>query len=131
MTIRITAACPVDLMADANNLAMVLAHGPADELTYRNPSWQDAAGNLYAVASFDAPPEWVQGAQSALVRPEWDAEPYTISMAAARRAQEAMVFWAGEGSHPAAKVGVLTASAYTPPLDALAAMGLTPVPVEI
>lgn len=88
---RITVACPEPLISDANHLAMVLAEGPADALTYRNPSWQDADGNLYAAASFVAQPSWVDAAQEPLERPEWDTD-YTVNMAAANRAQAVLSF---------------------------------------
>ena len=127
---RITLSCPEALRPDANNLAMVLAFGPPDALTYGALNWQDADGNLYAAASFLARPEWITAAQSTLQRPEWDTQPYTISMAAANRAQDALVFWSGEGPIPQAAPGALTAVAGMEGLDALAAMGLARVEDE-
>ena len=118
----VTVACPEAIIPDANDLAMVLAFSPADELTYGALNWQDAAGNLYAAASFEARDEWVIGAQSELTRPEWDVEPYVVNMAAARRAQAALVF-AQEGVDSTAST--LTAIAGMDGLAALAAMGLT------
>jgi hypothetical protein len=117
---RITAACPEAMLADCNALAMVLAFGPPDGLTYRNPQWVDGDGNLYAAASFEARPEWIGMAQSPLVRPEWDTGEI-VDMAAAARAQAALVF-ALEPT-PAAP-GQLTAIGGMDGLDALAAMGL-------
>lgn len=127
---RITVACPETLRDDANNLAMVLAFGPADALTYGGLNWQDAQGNLYASASFEARPEWVAGAQSPLQRPEWDSKPYVISMAAANRAQAALVFWAGEGSIPQAVADKLTAIGGMEGPVALVAMGLVMVEIR-
>jgi len=124
---RITVACPEALRDDANNLAMVLAYGPADGMTYNALNWQDADGNLYAAASFEASEEWVAAAQGPLVRPAWDTEPYTISMAAANRAQDALVFWSGEGDVPQATLGKLTAVVGDSGPASLAAMGLTMV----
>jgi len=121
---RITVACPDALRVDANNLAMVLAFGPPDELTYGALNWTDANGNLYAAASFEAGPEFLGAAQSALARPAWDVEPYTISMAAAGRAQAALVLWNGEDDMPQAMPAALTAIAGMGGLAALAAMGL-------
>ena len=68
--IRITVACPDAMRDDANALAMVLAEGPDDGATYGAAHWQDAQGNTYAVASFEASPEWVQAAQGTLSRPD-------------------------------------------------------------
>lgn len=120
---RITAACPTALISDSNQLAMVLAFGPADALTYRNPSWVDAEGNLYAAASFIVRPEWVTAAQGTLVRPAWDAEePYTIDMDAAQRAQDSLVF---ATTPTLATPDTLTAIGGMEGREALAAMGLT------
>lgn len=120
---RITVACPEALISDANNLAQVLAFGPADAMTYRGLNWRDAAGNLYAAASFEARDEWVIGAQAPLARPAWDTD-QTISMAAARRAQAALVF--AQEATPAMP-DKLTALAGPDGPAALAMMGLSPV----
>ena len=69
---RLTATAPEALRDACNHLAMCLAYGPADGLTYGEPKWQDADGNLYAAASFVARDEWIQGASSPMQRPAWD-----------------------------------------------------------
>ena len=125
--IRITAAAPEAMMGDCNALAMALAYSEADGQTYRAATLQDAQGNRYAAASWEARPEWVMAAQQPLVRPAWDTE-QIIDMAAAGRAQAALVFWMpGETEAPQAAPGVLTAIGGMSGPDALAAMGLTPV----
>ena len=84
---RMTFACPAAHVADANNLAMVLAYSEADALTYRDAAWRDAAGNLYAVASsMVVVAGFVANATSPLVRPGWDTTG-VIDMDAAARAQ--------------------------------------------
>jgi hypothetical protein len=88
---RITVACPEGMVSDANNLAMVLAHGPDDGRTYGEPSWLDAHGNLYACASFPVGEEWLGAAQMQLIRPTWDTDE-SIDMSAAQRAQMALLF---------------------------------------
>lgn len=118
---RITAACPEALIADANQLAMCLAYGPADGETYRLPcGWQDANGNLYSAASWEASEEWIAAAQAPLTRPAWDVDEI-IDMEAAARAQAALVF-----SLDSVKANVLnlTAIAGVSGPDALVAMGL-------
>jgi hypothetical protein len=123
---RITAACPQALIADANQLSMVLAMGPADANTYSEPGWQDTDGNMYSAASWPANLEWVQVAQGALVRPEWD-ETEMIDMEAAQRAQAAAVF----SLEPVlALPGKLTACCGDSALEALAAMGLVLLDAE-
>lgn len=129
---RLTILCPAAHIPDANHLAMVLGYGPADALTYGEPTWQDAGGNLYAAASFEAPPEWITAAQSPLSRPAWDAEPYTVNMAGAERAQAALVFFVSDGETPPpqASTDALTAIGGMDGTDALAAMGLARVDAE-
>jgi len=128
---RITAACPETLRGDANHFAMVMAFGPADALTYNALNWQDAEGNLYAAASFEARPEWVQAAQSSLSRPAWDID-QIIDMIAAARAQAALVFFVSDGETPPpqASTTALTAIGGMGGVEALAAMGLTRIEVE-
>ena len=124
---RITIACPAALRSDANNFAMVLGYGPADELTYGTASWQDVDGNLYAAASLPVGDTFTTTAQTALQRPAWDAS-NAISMAAAVRAQAALVF----SLEPVTALpDKLTAIGGMDGLAALAAMGLTRVEVEI
>lgn len=119
---RITVACPAALVSDANNLAMCLAFSEADGQTYVGLNWQDSNGNLYAAASFQASDEWIQAAQATLVRPAWDVQPYVISMAAAIRAQNVLVFGTEAIS---ASPTALTAIGGPDGPDALAMMGLT------
>ena len=114
-------------MADANDLAMVLAYGPDDGLTYRIAGWHDAHGNLYAAASFEARPEWITAAQSPLTRPAWDVPPYQISMAAANRAQALIVL--GEDVTAAPDRIAVRLGDSGP--DALSAMGLAVVVEEL
>ena len=124
---RLSIACTDALRSDANNLAMVLGYGPADAETYGTPNWQDAAGNLYAVASLPVSDTFTTAAQVALQRPAWDTDS-AISMAGANRAQAALVF-----SLEAVEVAPdkLTACAGDNALAVLAAMGLAQVEVEV
>jgi len=123
---RLTIACPTALRSDANNFAMVLGYGPSDAETYVALNWQDADGNLYAVASLPVSDTFTTAAQVALQRPAWDTDS-AISMAAANRAQAALVF-----SLEAVEVAPdkLTACAGDDALATLAAMGLTQVEAQ-
>jgi len=123
---RITIACPAALRSDANNLAMVLGYGPSDAETYVALNWQDAAGNLYACASLIVSDTFTTTAQTALQRPEWDID-NTVNMAAANRAQAALVF---SLTPVTAMPDKLTACAGDDALATLAAMGLTHVVVD-
>ena len=123
----ITIAVPAAHIADANQLSMILGYGPADALTYREPQWQDASGNLYACASAEAGPNFIGNAQAALARPAWDVEPYIVNMAGANRAQALVVLWlaGSETAAPKAATGAITAIGGMDGLAALALMGLT------
>lgn len=120
---RITAAAPEAMIADCNQLAMCLAYGPADGLTYGGLNWVDPDGNLYAAASWEARQEWVTFAQAPLVRPSWDTDEI-IDMVAAGRAQAALVF----AMEPmTAGLSTLTVIGGMDGLAALAAMGLSQI----
>ncbi len=120
---RITAASPEAMISDANNYAMCLGQSEADGQTYNGLNWQDANGNLYAAASFEARDEWITFAQAPLVRPAWDVNEI-IDMVAAERAQAALVF---STEAVAADPTKLTAIGGMDGVAALAAMGLTAV----
>ena len=120
---RITAAAPEAMISDANNYAMCLGQSEADGQTYNGLNWQDAQGNLYAAASFEARDEWIAFAQAPLVRPAWDVNEI-IDMVAAERAQAALVF--STEATPASPAA-LTAIGGMDGVAALAAMGLTAV----
>ena len=124
---RLSIACTDALRSDANNLAMVLGYGPADAETYGTPNWQDADGNLYAVASLPVSDAFTATAQSGLQRPAWDVD-NIIDMDAARRAQAALVF---SLTPVTAMPDKLTACVGDDALATLAAMGLTQVEVMI
>lgn len=123
---RITCSCPEDLIYEGNQLAMALGQSEADGETYRGLNWQDAKGNLYAAASFDAREEWITFAQSPLVCPEWDVNE-VIDMDAAAKAQQSLVFYVvgSEEDAPKANPLNLVAIAGCEGIEALSLMGLT------
>ena len=127
--IWLTIACPETLIADANHLAMVLGEGASDARTYGAPSWRDAAGNRYALASFMAPLGWIAAAQAPLQRPDWDQD-QAIDIAAAQRAQAAMVVVQDtvEGGTMAAEPHRIVALAGAEADAASALLGLTRIP---
>jgi hypothetical protein len=123
---RITVACPQQLQSDSNQLAMCLALSVADVDTYKDLSWQDAAGNLYAVASFPTSDAWIHFAQNTLNRPAWDVDS-VIDMDAVVRAQNDLVF---SDTAIEAIPNKLTACLGDNGLDVLLNMGLFAVPSE-
>jgi hypothetical protein len=124
---RITAASPEPLNSDSNDLAMCLGFSVADGLTFSNLNWQDANGVLYACASWEASDAWLEKAQAPLVRPAWDVDEI-IDMEAAERAQAVMVI--STDPIPASTTALIAISGMQA-LDAIAAMGLTQVEVQV
>lgn len=123
---RITCSCPAALVSDGNPLAMALGFSEADGQTYNGLNWQDAQGNLYAAASFEAREEWITFAQAPLVRPAWDVDE-VIDMDAAAKAQQALIFYVvnSEEDAPKANPFNLVAIAGCEGIEALSLMGLT------
>ena len=124
---RLTIACPATIRSDANNFAMALGSGHAEALTYGGLNWQDADGNLYAVASLPVSDTFTTAAQSGLQRPAWDTDNH-VNMAGANRAQAALVF---SLTPVTAMPDKLTACVGDDALATLAAMGLTQVEVDV
>ena len=117
---RITASAPEALVYSANNFAMCLGYSLADGLTFSNLNWQDAQGNLYGCASWEASEEWLGKAQEPLERPSWDVDE-VIDMVAAGRAQAALVV----STEPLlASPAALTTITGMQALEAIEAMGL-------
>lgn len=128
---RLTIATPATHIDIANHYAMALGYSEADGLTYRNPSWQDAQGNLYAVASLPVSDVFVGAATSPLVRPEWDTEE-VIDMTKATQAQGLVTLWtvADETEAPTAAPTQITALLGLSGQAAIETMGLTSAPQD-
>ena len=129
---RLTIACPQAHIDIANHYAMVLGYSEADGLTYRNPSWQDAQGNLYALASLPVGDSFVSTSTSPLQRPAWDVD-QIIDMTKAGQAQALVILWMpNEDSTvpPLATTNRITAILGMEGADAMAAMGLTAINSE-
>ena len=89
-TARVTIICPEAMMADANALALVLGESAGDDRTFRAAGYEDAGGNLYAVASSLVKPAFFTAAGSPLTAP--DHAP-GANLSAASRAQSAVVIY--------------------------------------
>ena len=126
---RLTIATPAAHVDIANHYAMALGYSAADGETYRNPSWQDADGNLYAVASLPIGVNFISAATTALHRPAWDGEGI-IDMTKAAKAQARVVLWVPNEENtlpPKATTNRITAILGMEGADAMAAMGLTAI----
>ncbi|MGR3495241.1 hypothetical protein [Citreimonas sp.] len=132
-TLRVTIIVPEALVSDANDLAMVLGQGPADGATFGAASYEKD-GNLYAVASTLAKPAFPTAAASTIVRPEWDDPPegtaYTISMAAAERAQAKVVIYDPENPVQASP-DIILAIVHPDARQALEWAGVTRIETEV
>ena len=117
---RVTIACPQAHIADANQLARCIGLGPDDDKTYGAALWQDAAGNLYAMASAIVADTFATTAGSPLTAPEWGC-----NMAAARRAQALIQI--GPPASPDKIAAIFGDDAFA----AVAAMGLTRVADDV
>jgi len=123
---RATIIVPDVMRDDANQLAMILGSGPADEQTFGEPRYEDAAGNLYAVASTVATGNFEPVATSTLERPAWDSEPYVVNMTGAERAQDALYIYGQHGTQ-GASTGHIWVLLEPAPGNAKAALGLAGV----
>ena len=83
-TQKATIATPVAQIPDANQLALCLGESAADDQTFNASTYQDAQGNLYAVASTVAKPVFAELAGQRLQAP---AHAPGMDLAAATRAQ--------------------------------------------
>jgi hypothetical protein len=129
----LTIAVPAAHVADANQYAMALGYGIADAKTYGAPSWQDAEGGVYSVASYNnVTSAFIEAFTAPLERPAWDTE-NDINMTGANRAQDLVNFWMVNSEDPTPQVNPneIIAICGISGLVALAAIGLNKVPEDI
>jgi hypothetical protein len=122
---RVTIICPESMVSDANQLAMVLGEGPADELTFRALEYQDDEGNRYAASSTVATGNFQVKATNAIDRPDWDGDrgSRVVNMTGAERAQGAIYIYGMSGTDGPAP-GRLWAYIEPSPGNFRAAMGI-------
>lgn len=98
-TRRVTTVCPEAMIADANQLALVIGESAADYQTFGTPRYEDASGNLYAVSSTVATGTFEGNATSQLEAPDYAPE---TDLTAAERAQAALYIYGVHGTGGAA-----------------------------
>lgn len=129
---RITVRCPEVLIADANQLALIVGESPADDQTYKTASYEDALGNRYAICSFVAVTGFLSIPSMGLPPNPSYAE--DADRAAAHRALDALVIWQPpadpENPDPVPVEGLLMA-VDVEPRAALDAWGLSPIVEEV
>jgi hypothetical protein len=120
-TNRLTLVVPDSLMDAANNLALIMGESDSDINTFTQANWQDASGNLYAVASAVSKPVVVNALSSGL--PETlPSHTENTDVALAQQALDAIEVYSEGVTVSASKI--VLAIDYSP-LDALSGMGLT------
>src|SRR5690554_6543494 len=114
---RVTIAVPESLIEKANHLACILGESAADINTFREANWQDAEGNLFAVASTVVKPIFLQAAQGLPPTP-----PHADGIADRALAQQAL--------DTLNQPGGIQMVVDVEPMEALVSLGLSPVPLE-
>ena len=123
---KATIAVPVGLIPDANQLAICLGESSVDDQTFTTASYQDAAGNLYAVASTVAKPIFAEMAGQPLKAPDHAPD---MDLEAAARAQSLLQINNGRATPDV--IAVILGDRLESAQDHIAAMGLTRVEQEL
>ena len=116
---KATIATPAAHIPDANQLALALGESSADDQTFSTASYQDAQGNLYAVASTVAKPVFAELAGQPLQAPDHAPD---MDLAAATRAQGMLQINGGAVSPDV--IAVILGGRLESAQDHIAALGL-------
>ena len=119
---KATIATPIAHIPDANQLALALGESSADDQTFTTASYQDAQGNLYAVASTVVKPIFSQLAGQPLQAPDHAPD---MDLAAATRAQSLLQINNGTASPDV--IAVILGDRLESAQDHIAALGLSRV----
>ena len=122
---KATIATPAAHIPDANQLALALGESSADDQTFSTASYQDAQGNLYAVASTVAKPIFAQMAGQPLKAPDHSPD---MDLVAATRAQGMLQINNGIANPDV--IAVILGDNTENAKDHIEALGLTPIPQE-
>ena len=115
---KATIATPIAHILGANQLALALGESSADDRTFNTASYQDAAGNLYAVCSTVAKPIFSEMAGQPLKAPDHAPD---MDLAAATRAQSLLQI---NGIASPDVIAVILGSRLESAQDHIAALGL-------
>lgn len=124
---RLTVAVPEAMINNASAMGTCLASTPQDVWTFGGAGWQDADGNLYAVASGVVGAGVVANWQDGMQAPAWAPDADTV---AAQAAQDATTLVMAPTAPVAASTSIISAYLASNPssaLDVISAMGLTQV----
>lgn len=120
-----TIAVHESLIESANQRAAALGAGPQDAQTFGAAVWHNAAGAVFAVASFSAPAGWIAALSAAPVRPAWDVDGFVDLEAASAAIAALDLPDTDTGAAPAAITGRIAVARGPEPAEAIAAMGLS------
>ena len=123
---RATVAAPIAQIIDANQLALCLGESSADDQTFNASNYQDAQGNLYAVASTVAKPIFAEMAGQPLKAPDHAPD---MDLEAATRAQSLLKINGGIASPDV--IAVILGDRLESAQDHIEALGLTRVEQEL
>lgn len=121
-THRVTIACPEAMQYGGNHLALIMGNQPGDVRTFDHLSYEDANGNRYAICSTVATATFLTRSFSGDLTPPAYAPDADVPAAA-----EVLATMTDTGP---ARPDALVIRIDVPALEALADMGLTPVPEE-
>ena len=122
---KATIAAPAAHIQSANQLALCLGESSADDQSFTVASYQDAQGNLYAVASTVAKPVFAQLAGQPLQAPDHAPD---MDLEAATRAQALLRINDGIASPDV--IAVILGDRLESAQLHIAALGLTPIQQE-
>ena len=119
---RATIATPAPHIPDANQLALCLGESTQDDRTFTVASYQDASGNLYAVASTVTKPIFAEMAGQPLQAPDHAPD---MDLAAATRSQALLQINGGIATPDV--IAVILGGRLESSQDHIAALGLTQI----
>ena len=122
---KATIAAPAAHIQSANQLALCLGESSADDQSFTVASYQDAQGNLYAVASTVAKPIFAQLAGQPLQAPDHAPD---MDLAAATRSQALLQINVGIATPDV--IAVILGDRLESAQDHIKALGLTPIPQD-
>lgn len=119
---RMSLAVPENMMAQANQLALIAGESPDDINTFTNTNWQDASGNKYAVCSTVIKPVVLGLFGISLVDITLPAHAINADVVAAQQALDKVVMY--KQGDKASTAEIMCAIDFEP-LQAFSDMGLT------
>lgn len=125
---RMSLAVPQALMAQANQLALIVGVSEHDDKTFTTANWQDKDGNLYAVCSTVIKPVVLSMFGISLTDVTLPDHAIHADVTAAQQALDKVVMYK-QGDK--ASTDKITCAIDFEPLTAFADMGLTIVEVEL